>query len=213
MSNLLENHHTAKTLAHAYFLKGENIETYIKNLFGDVTYEVLSYTDDIGIDTVRGISQKAWRTSLPDARHIILLDSNAIKGIAQSALLKIIEEPPPYTHFILYGASKYALIPPLRSRLLDAGESPEQKENPYKKHIHAFMNAADNPQEREAILEAFSDIHTLMLFLHEYESVIREKSSDDNFSRLVERLHTARTYLRHPIAIPSLIKDYMTLFL
>ena len=60
--------------------------------------------------------EHAYLTS--DKQKIVLLCSTEFTPIAQNKLLKIIEEPPPRTHFVLATPSKSSLLPTIRSRLV-----------------------------------------------------------------------------------------------
>ncbi len=68
------------------------------------------------IEHAKEAIQKATLSSQKD--RIIILSAHRFTQIAQNKLLKIIEEPPGKTHFILITSSKSALLPTIRSRLV-----------------------------------------------------------------------------------------------
>lgn len=207
---LLETHVKQQTLAHAYFLTG-NAEQYIKKMFSSESYEVMIYTQKTGINEVRNL---LYKTSLASSRNfpqIILINADQLAWQAKPALLKIVEEPPPHTHFIFYGTSKRGLSPALASRLLDGGRI-EDAPYPHEEKAEAFLAAGSDPKKREKILSDIADTESLILFLNSIEAVLAKKEAPER-SSMIERIHTARTFLAHPVALPSIIKDYISLFL
>ncbi len=76
------------------------------------------------VDTVREISADAF--VLPnngDKKVYIFADCEGMRNEAQNALLKIIEEPPPFVHFIFTVKSKEAFLPTILSRTVCFGMS------------------------------------------------------------------------------------------
>ena len=77
----------------------------------------------IGIDAVRTVQQfiklrlPTSRGSLPTRRIILIDTAHILTPEAQNALLKMIEEPPRETYFILTADSLHSLLPTVRSRL------------------------------------------------------------------------------------------------
>jgi DNA polymerase-3 subunit delta' len=72
----------------------------------------------ITIEQVRGLTQ-ALSLSLyrPDGLRLVIIDdAHALTVEAQNALLKLIEEPPPQTVFVLVTSRLEALLPTVRSR-------------------------------------------------------------------------------------------------
>jgi DNA polymerase-3 subunit delta' len=74
----------------------------------------------IGIEAIREL-QHFTSLKLPGAidtlRIIFIPEAQTITGEAQNALLKLLEEPPQNTHFILTASSEQLLLPTIRSRL------------------------------------------------------------------------------------------------
>jgi DNA polymerase-3 subunit delta' len=71
--------------------------------------------DEFLIEHAREAVDHASLTS--EREKIIVLAARRFTPIAQNKLLKIIEEPPSKTHFILMTPSKSGLLPTIRSRL------------------------------------------------------------------------------------------------
>jgi len=59
--------------------------------------------------------EKAYMAS--EETTLIVLAAKAFSPVVQNKLLKVIEEPPPKTEFILITASKASILPTIRSRL------------------------------------------------------------------------------------------------
>jgi len=206
---LLEDHVKQKTLAHAYFITGD-AKTYIEKLFSAPLFDVLSYNKSIGIDEVRNILYRVSFASTQEKRQIVVLHAGMVGREAKSALLKIIEEPPPYTHFILYGVSKKALPQALASRLLDGGHIPYEEREGYGEKADMFLSADGDPKKRETILQDVADTESLALFLSALEQRVRSKHASERMVML-ERIQTARAFLSHPIPMVASIKEYLSL--
>lgn len=87
----------------------EDQHTDIKFLGGD--------GEDIKVDAIRNLSKDAYVMPTDCDFHIyILRDADRMNKNAQNALLKILEEPPSQTVFILLTASKEMLLPTVVSR-------------------------------------------------------------------------------------------------
>lgn len=99
---------------HAVLLLSDSLasSTYVPNQDDEIfSYETLSISD------VRKIIQSAYGTSLSSEVKTIVIEATTIAFEAQQALLKILEEPPSTTKFILVLPSRETLLPTLLSRL------------------------------------------------------------------------------------------------
>lgn len=89
---------------------------------GHVLIDVISVGPDekgtIGIDAARELKKFLWQTPLVSARRTAIIDSaEALTDEAQSALLKLVEEPSPHALLLFTTYEPSVLFPPLRSRL------------------------------------------------------------------------------------------------
>lgn len=88
-------------------------------LQGDLRPELLTKTStipQIGVDRIRELySLSRGRQSLPSV--VIVDDADTMTESAQNSFLKLLEEPPMNTHFILTTHSPEALLPTIKSRL------------------------------------------------------------------------------------------------
>lgn len=79
---------------------------------------------DITIEAVRDMKQ--WLALTPVGAHKVVLidDADRLGGEAANTLLKVLEEPPAYAHFILISGRPQALLTTITSRCLQVGFRP-----------------------------------------------------------------------------------------
>jgi len=85
-----------------------------KNLHPDV--HILK-KDSIGVDDIREIKKSVLYKPIEGRKSIFILEIKGLNIYAQNALLKILEEPPSYVCFILWG-SPFSLLNTVRSRAI-----------------------------------------------------------------------------------------------
>ena len=78
---------------------------------------ILFQAETLSIDEVRRIIQMAYQTPGAKAYRLLLITAGAIAIEAQQAFLKILEEPPVTTRFVLVLSSVAGLLPTVQSRL------------------------------------------------------------------------------------------------
>ena len=71
----------------------------------------------MGIAEAQALKEAAGRTAVTGGKKIFVISAQGVTREAQNALLKVLEEPPPNTHFFLVTPSFDTLLPTLRSRL------------------------------------------------------------------------------------------------
>jgi DNA polymerase III delta prime subunit len=76
-------------------------------------------TDSFGIDEARALIANSSRRPLGGGKHRFVIVTRSLTVEAQNALLKLFEDPPADTHFYLIVPHESALIPTLRSRLIE----------------------------------------------------------------------------------------------
>lgn len=122
ISNELEGN---KTMPHALLLTGETgcgkttISRILANLLvkNAQNYIELDAADFRGIDMVRDLRKKCQYQPMGGGRRVYLLDEcHKLTGDAQNALLKLLEDPPYHTFFILATTNPQQLIPTIRGR-------------------------------------------------------------------------------------------------
>lgn len=96
-----------------------------------VASEIITFASDtISIDEVRRIIQLAFQTPGNKSYRLILLEARHIAHEAQHALLKILEEPPATTRFVIILPSLAGLLPTVLSRVALVSASVEVHNNP-----------------------------------------------------------------------------------
>ncbi len=73
--------------------------------------------DNIPIDQIRNITYWAHTTFTGSAKVIIIEGADRMGEASRNALLKIIEEPPPFVYFLLISTRKSKIIPTILSRV------------------------------------------------------------------------------------------------
>ncbi len=82
--------------------------------------EIIAYAvSSLTIDDVRRIITMAYQTPNGQAYRLLVINVRTINHEAQHALLKILEEPPRTTRFILIIPSKANLLPTILSRVIE----------------------------------------------------------------------------------------------
>ncbi|WP_163555915.1 DNA polymerase III subunit delta' [Helicobacter suis] len=83
--------------------------------------------EELKIDHAHEIKRRATLSAREE--KILIIAANTFNIFAQNALLKILEEPPEKTLFILFAKHKHALLPTMRSRLpcIDKRSKPTPK--------------------------------------------------------------------------------------
>lgn len=214
--NLLQSHINQNTLANGYFVIGPKTAREVLDLYfkeGTDDYVIFD-KETVGIEDVRAIKEKTLFISDINKKQIIVINANALTREAQSAFLKLTEEPSAHTHFIFFGAYADTLYPALSSRLITVNlffkRQVYNKDDTEK--ARAFIHG--NTAVRKKILEEFSTAEQL----HEFLFVIEEAARKDyiTFSaRAASFAATAEWFIRAHIlfSFPSVslntLKDYI----
>lgn len=141
VTDTLDSMLRSNRLSHAFLLFGEKglgkktLASYAaeKIVGADREINPLSYPDIIWVEhsgVKQGFSVETLRNLCGDAyilpnngdkKVYILSDCDNISIQAQNTLLKIIEEPPPFTHFIFTAQTKSVFLPTVLSRVISLG--------------------------------------------------------------------------------------------
>lgn len=173
----------------------------------------------IGINEAREIRERGGRASDAENKKFILLRFESITPEAQNVLLKILEEPPLGTVFILGTSNSGLLLPTLLSRLeklvlpeADFANNPE---------ILDFIK--NNPEARlkylEKLLDENEDNHkgVSLDFLNNLEQTLAEilkpeEASEQLIFALAE-IRAGREHLSHPSGASRLVLQHIALIL
>ncbi len=92
-----------------------------KKVLGDIHPDVITVTGengkDISVGQARALRSDAYiRPNEADRKVYLILDAQNMNSSAQNAVLKLLEEGPPYAAFLLLTDNPGALLPTIRSR-------------------------------------------------------------------------------------------------
>jgi hypothetical protein len=131
---------------------------------------------EISVKQARELRQEVWITPNEAARKVFLIpEADTMNTEAQNALLKVLEEPPPYAAFLLLGQNPGAFLPTVRSRCLTL-------------RLGAEAEASPESDSAARLAEAFLKGDRLAWFEAAFPC---EKLDREKFDRLVEELSTA----------------------
>ena len=92
--------------------------------------DIISLLRDDGkeypIKEIRELISKAYKKPSGEYKLIVINDAHLLNEKCQNALLKTIEEPPPYVVFIFVCENKLSLLPTVRSRSLSLELLPQR---------------------------------------------------------------------------------------
>lgn len=147
----------------------------------------------ISIDQIRDLKKHIYQKPIRDKKKIIIIEkSNLLTDQAQNALLKLLEEPPPYALIFLTCLDKYSLLPTIISRsiIIVAKQHNKSKESQF--------NDIDN-KNIEKILEELNQ-------LDEYEQWIDFQINTSHQKLLESIKHHNKPILDSTVKIDYLIK-------
>jgi DNA polymerase III delta prime subunit len=126
--NILKSHYRSKRFSHGYLFYGDRdsalkemeelarflLET--SNIAANPDFCRLSFKK-FGIKEAQELKDKAHRKPF-GFKKIFLLEIGKISGEAENAMLKVLEEPPEGTYFLIFVPSLESVISTLKSRLV-----------------------------------------------------------------------------------------------
>jgi DNA polymerase-3 subunit delta' len=108
---------------------------------------------DISIDEIRFLKQMAFLKPLAARRRVFILDrAEKMSGDAANSLLKVLEEPPAFSHLILLTSSPFLLLPTIVSRCQTLAFSAVSKEE-----IEEILAEREYPPDQARILSLLAD--------------------------------------------------------
>ena len=121
----------------------------IADRFHPDCHEIAPTGQTIKVDVIRELKQKIYFHPLEGRAKVVIIDNaDAMTEAAANALLKILEEPPSVTYFILISSKPAKLLPTIRSRCQKLEFSPLNEETLTQKLIQ------DGVDKKEATLRA-----------------------------------------------------------
>jgi hypothetical protein len=124
----IKNHLNKDSLHHAYIVYGdhlvigESLNSFLEkelsfSMHGNPDLMIID-EDVLAIDTVRSIVESSSRRPIGE-KKIYIIKSRVLTMQSQNALLKILEEPNPNTHFFFLIDNKGSILPTLLSRVIE----------------------------------------------------------------------------------------------
>ncbi|MFN3869989.1 MAG: DNA polymerase III subunit [Aquificaceae bacterium] len=96
--------------------KGKRIYLYLRGDHPDFAY-LAPEKVEIKIDQIRGVKDFVYLSPALSKKKVVFIEpADAMNPYAQNALLKVLEEPPPDTHFILISQRIEKILPTIKSR-------------------------------------------------------------------------------------------------
>jgi DNA polymerase-3 subunit delta' len=120
--------------------------------FPDVM-EVSGEARDISIEQIRFLKQMAYLKPMMGRKRVFILDdADKMSPDAANSLLKVLEEPPLFSHFVLVTASPFLILPTILSRCQALAFSAVSKEE-----IEEILVDRELPKEQARILSLLVD--------------------------------------------------------
>lgn len=107
----------------------------------------------IKIDQMKFVKQMAYLKPLSGKRRVFIVDqAETMNEEAANSLLKVLEEPPHFTHIVLVTSNPFRILPTIRSRCQILSFSPITREE-----IERILLENGYPSERARVLAPFVD--------------------------------------------------------
>lgn len=133
--------------------------------------------NSIGIDQSRAIGREIYEYPFESSKRAILIDrAETLTREAANALLKTLEEPPPYNVFFLITSSEREIPLTIRSRCVRVAFSPLQAE-----HLQQYFLGVPGVDEKKARLLAhisWGSIGFGQFWMHESNTLLRRKLAE-----------------------------------
>ena len=163
------------------------------------------YRHEIRIGDARKIKEKAYTGILGGKRKCFIINADALGHWASTALLKILEEPPPGRHFFLVASSADMLPDTIRSRLIELYfEEPKRSYD-----LKPFLSSS-LPVRGRMLEEAGKESQSFNHFLNQLEGWARENQYKRD---LLARIQTVRRVSRSLGIGRKMCLEYLNAFL
>lgn len=205
---------------HAYIIHGLDKQTIWEQLNQRLQYQKLANPDayeaqfeTFGIDEARMLSEWALNKSLNGSEKVAVIEILSFTHEAQNALLKLFEEPPTGTYFLLIIPQTVTLLPTLLSRSRQIKFEIENKKNT---SAQSFLNK--NKNERLKFVSNMiknKDTTKTLTFLRELEKNISEEKSSNQLTRIImlEKISKAKKFISLRGGSVKMILEYLALSL
>lgn len=163
-----------------------------------------------GIEESRLLKREVHIQPLEAERRVIIIDNaEMMTEEAFNALLKTLEEPPPFNSFILISSAEWILPPTIRSRCVRVYFNPLKR-----KEIEAYLKEEMKLEEKKAEFISsisFGSIGLSLFWLDEYNFFLRKRLAETLLRK--ETDHTEITLLSEKISEKKRGMIYFLFFL
>lgn len=149
-------------------------------------------TGTIKIEAIRALKQAVTlKPAEGEAKVVLIEPAEAMTETAANALLKILEEPPPRTHFILVTSRPLRLLPTIRSRCQQIAFTPLNREE-----IGKILEEAGVPAEERETRIAFANgsagaaLSLDLAFLKELRAILKSLEENPNAGAILKQAET-----------------------
>ncbi len=171
---------------------------------------VIEEEKSIGIEQVRNLQKNLFVSPIGGTIKIVILYSNDNITIqAQNALLKVLEEPPAHTLFILTGFTKETFLPTILSRckiieLKDEKNDLSKKELQDREDILVYLQSETVGKKLQLAQNKGKSKEDALLFLEQMIILLRknmlkrtlEHSQATNYQLLITQFQQAHTIIK-----------------
>ncbi|MEN9405217.1 MAG: hypothetical protein RLY47_176 [Candidatus Parcubacteria bacterium] len=180
---------------------------------GDDAPEIIEMVEGtFPIDSVRQLIDLALRKS-EERGQVFLVAFDSILPPAQNALLKVLEEPVPRTHFFLITANPHTLLPTVLSRL---GTSPFTFEIPESSQAKEFLAAT--PAKRLSIIKPIieeKDRRAAAVLLRDVAVMLEKKrdafSDMTAWGQTMKQIQALQSYSEDPASSVKMLLEHAAL--
>ncbi len=149
--------------------------------------------DVLKIDQMRLLKETAYLKPMAGKKRIfIVIEAEKMNDEASNSLLKILEEPPPFSHIILVTPNPYRIIPTLKSRCQMFQFSPIPKEE-----IQKALVAKGFQPERARILSLQVDGNLKQALSLEWDEVQSQRKQAWHLFLALQKREKAAQLLKH----------------
>jgi len=159
--------------------------------------------DVLKIDQMRLLKDTAYLKPMTGRKRIfIILEAEKMNDEASNSLLKVLEEPPPFSHIILVTPNPFRIIPTIKSRCQIFQFSPIPKEE-----IQKALVAKGFQPERAQILSLLVDGNLKLALSLEWEEVQSQRKKAWHLFLALHKREKAADLLKQFSAVRAVIKE------
>jgi DNA polymerase III delta' subunit len=164
---------------------------------------ILPVKDVLKIDQMRLLKDTAYLKPMAGRKRVfIVCDAEKMNDEASNSLLKILEEPPPFSHIILVTTNPYRIIPTLKSRCQTFQFSPIPKED-----IQKVLQNKGFQQDKAHILSLLVDGNLKKALSLDWEEVQSQRNQAWELFVALHRREKAGTLLKRFSQSRAVIKE------